>query len=746
MTQQQSTKRQQHKSTSLFKKIGIGVFGLIALVIIAAIILVATVDPNDYKNKIEDYVSTNYNTQLKIGSIAWDFLPSIGLAVQAVDVQNISEQNPTETTEMVKVTEAKVSLALWPLFQGKVAVDSIELTAPTIWFHQLENGESNWSTMLAALASSSPNKPEKKEQSQTPQEMLQSLEAININSFQLTDGALQLLGTQVIELSDLQFKLDDFGLNQDISLATEFKLDLPAQKLVVHNQANFDVNINPEKGLIRLDNAKINENISIDTMQQELDLAFNGLINLNDYSAQLNDLKITNDRFQLKSSVQASALDSQPAFKVKFAQQELAIGQLLKQWQVLTAADTETIAFMDKTLIEGQINATPTDIQANFPILGIGPGQSQNPGKLSLKHSIEKNATQLSLNIKTIDLDQLLPESTASADKPSAPTSGNTPEDEQQETPLPKELLKTTQFNAQIAIDQLIFKSVDHSLGLDVQLDQGVLAIKPLRAKAYEGQAHINATLDANKTPASFTLNTDIQHLAIHKALQAYLFDPWMKGLLNTQAKFTSQGDTVEALISNLQGTTQVSIDEAILPSLNLQSLALSQMDKLKPGIRSLVGDNTFLKTPEVLAKDTKLKSFVAQFNVTPKVVKSKTIKGSLNGQPLNGDIVYERDTGTIVLSSLVKLPAKNPQYADIQWPIQCKGNLNGLAKCSLDTQNIEDTLKTAFKAKAKAKVKSEVTDKIKQEEQKVKNKAKEKLKEELGEDVESQLKGLFNR
>ena len=137
------------------KFIAIGLAALIVLAVVAAVIVAATFDPNQYKPQIVQLVKERYGRTLAIeGSIGLSFFPRIGASVNGL---TLSEPNSQKS--FAKVGEAKVSVALLPLFARKVIVDRVELGGLDAGLVKYKNGRTNFDDLLGKTDKPAPAKP-----------------------------------------------------------------------------------------------------------------------------------------------------------------------------------------------------------------------------------------------------------------------------------------------------------------------------------------------------------------------------------------------------------------------------------------------------------------------------------------------------------------------------------------------------------------------------------------------------------
>ena len=137
---------------------------LIGLILIAAIILVASFDPNKYKGEIMYAVKTATGRDLKIdGKISLSLFPWLGVKMEGLTLGNATGFGPEP---FVKIGSAGASVSLLPLLAGNVRVDTVHVDDLTLNLATDANGRNNWSDLggaqkTAAKPAASAEKPAK---------------------------------------------------------------------------------------------------------------------------------------------------------------------------------------------------------------------------------------------------------------------------------------------------------------------------------------------------------------------------------------------------------------------------------------------------------------------------------------------------------------------------------------------------------------------------------------------------------
>jgi uncharacterized protein involved in outer membrane biogenesis len=135
----------------MLKKLLIGLGVLIALIIAAIIVGPQFVDWNSYKAQIAAKAKEATGRDLAIdGDIALSILPSPTLSVAKVRFANAPGGS---VPDMASLDSLEVRVALLPLLQGLVRVESVTLVAPKIVLETLPDGTPNWQLGAAKTGS-----------------------------------------------------------------------------------------------------------------------------------------------------------------------------------------------------------------------------------------------------------------------------------------------------------------------------------------------------------------------------------------------------------------------------------------------------------------------------------------------------------------------------------------------------------------------------------------------------------------
>ena len=136
----------------LVKYLLIALAVVVVLFIAGAVVLVATVDPNDHKEEIISAVKDATGRDLKLdGDIGFSFFPRLGVKLGNAELSNASGfgDQPFASIEHVGV-----SVDLLSLLRAKIQADTIELKGLRVNLQKNKNGTTNWDDLAKGSGSS----------------------------------------------------------------------------------------------------------------------------------------------------------------------------------------------------------------------------------------------------------------------------------------------------------------------------------------------------------------------------------------------------------------------------------------------------------------------------------------------------------------------------------------------------------------------------------------------------------------
>lgn len=200
---------------------------LIALLILAVVVAINVVDPNDYKQQIQDQVKTKINRDLVIaGDLSWSLYPLLGFQSGKVTLLNSPD---FEEKTLLNVEDATISINVIPLFSGQFEIGEIVLNGVEFNLITNKDGASNLDNLQAESTETTEAETTKQE---TPTEE-ESSQEIDLSQFvlsgiTLTNAQLQIIDHQTNENQKIAIKsmvLSEFAFDKKshFSLTSSFK-------------------------------------------------------------------------------------------------------------------------------------------------------------------------------------------------------------------------------------------------------------------------------------------------------------------------------------------------------------------------------------------------------------------------------------------------------------------------------------------------------------------------------------------
>lgn len=364
--------------------------------------------------------------------------------------------------------------------------------------------------------------------------------------------------------------------------------------------------------------------------------------------------------------------------------------------------------------LEATLTAAPDSARVQRLVLAVD--QSRLTGTASVQ-GFERPAVDFDLALDRIDLDRYLPppppEARQAAPVPVPAGEADAPID------LPVETLRGLDVDGRLRVGRLTAMNLNiEDLSATLSAHDGLLALKPLSMKLYQGRVQTVASLDLRgKTPV-YRAAPQVEGLALGPLLQDYAGDRYVTGTLRLAADLATSGERVSALRRGLNGKLQFALTDVSLRG-------SEPAKKIAAAIR-------------VLAPAAVSRSDQADIG---RVSATASVSG---GVADNRDLVIEHAKFTGKGEGKIDLGEERMDYrlnlyqsgerSEIPLPVRIKGPFADL-KVDVDE-----------KAWAEAWAKKQVERKLEKEKKKLEEKLEEKLKldEKAGEILKKGLKDLF--
>ncbi|MBF6058273.1 AsmA family protein [Thiomicrorhabdus heinhorstiae] len=291
------------KAVSLILKI----LAATIIVLIAAIgILIAVVDPNDYRGEITELVEKQTGRDLQIGNMSLSFYPKLGLQLDEVQLSNAKGFGETPFLQAQKV---QVGAAILPLLSKELQIDALALYGLKLNLQKDAEGHTNWDDLVAKGLGEEDKDESHDEKSDGGENPLDQLAALSFGGLDIQDGELvwkDAQAQQEVRISDLTASTGsiEFGEFFPIHFSAKTQLKNPD----INNQLALDIEAKLER-----DGQYSVRNLQLETQADGQALPVSGLLaSLKIPTLNLALEKQQIDLPQLQLSVQAQGKSDFP--------------------------------------------------------------------------------------------------------------------------------------------------------------------------------------------------------------------------------------------------------------------------------------------------------------------------------------------------------------------------------------------------------------------------------------------------
>lgn len=708
--------------------IGIPV-AILVIIVAAGLVLGLMIDPNDYRQRIEQTAQEQAGIDLQIkGSIDWTLFPWLGL-----EVSDIAVAYPDQP-QLAQLDQARLSIRLLPLLGARVEMSDILLDGVELSLLTTAEGN-NWTPPASQASAADDVAPQSDSGSAASGTLtdfdIQSVtlsnvrihytdqvanSRIEVNDLKLTTGRLVPDSAIPLELSARlqQFQGEEETLAAELQLSTQAVLDPTAQHYrldALNGQINLD---GSSLGSVPL-SLELQAVLDLQLAQQQLEL-------------ELQKLAIAN----LASQGQIRVTDfQQPAISGSLQVAEFNLKELLQQ---LGQAPLET---SDATALSRVSLSTTLAGSANR--LTLNPLQLQlDDTAFSGSASLDLQTLAQSITLKggRLDADRYLPpattsdtDSTPAAAGQSSGTDSSAPWSKEEIIPLAP--LQALDLDAVLDLEQLqIAGLVLDQPGVTVNAHGGLVQLSRLNADLYSGTLRNSATLDARQSPLQLSGKLNVASVQIGEALTALNGEAPLTGTLDTQASLSAKGQSLHAIVNSLNGSASFTARDGVIEGISMaQTLCQGINNVASLGINS-----------EQVDESTPFATIGGSFKIVNGVISNQDLSAALDALALTGrgsvdlpQTTLDYRLGLTITSNLFNETCSiNNRLEGVEFPVNCKGSFDTdpAQLCRPDASVITDLLKAEVKQKAQEKLESSL---------------KEKLEEKLGEEgAGSLLKGLL--
>ncbi|MEJ6123659.1 AsmA family protein [Vibrio sp. 2-Bac 85] len=240
---------------------------LIVLLLLIVIIVVTFIDPNDYKQQIQDQVKKSVNRDLVIaGDLSWSLYPLLGFQSGQITLFNSPE---FKEKTLLNVKETAISISVLPLLKGKLEVGEIILDGVEFNLITNKDGLSNLDNLQPEEATQTVNTPEEEISTEEPSESSAPLDLSQfvLSGLNITNAQLKVIDHQKSEIQEVDINsmtLSEFAFDQ----TAHFSLNSTLKNAQVEADISLETDLFVDAALsvVELTNLTIESDVLADAL------------------------------------------------------------------------------------------------------------------------------------------------------------------------------------------------------------------------------------------------------------------------------------------------------------------------------------------------------------------------------------------------------------------------------------------------------------------------------------------------
>ncbi len=299
------------------------------------------------------------------------------------------------------------------------------------------------------------------------------------------------------------------------------------------------------------------------------------------------------------------------------------------------------------------------------------------------------------------------PEAAAQGEAEPVGKDGGEPAPGAGDEPLPLDALRAIDTRADLAVGRAeLGAHTVEDLKIALRAVEGDIRVTHLTGKLHGGDLDMTASFNARLTNAKLDTRGGLAGLDVATALAALDSKPVMTGRASLDWSLQGNGRTANELVRSLSGPVTLSTEQVVLKDMALerlfcQAVALVNKEVLQ---RQFPADSAL----QALSADVQLGDGKARLDPLRVELPGASLRGKGNIDLLSQD--FKAKFNARVSPQLGELdPAcrVDERYTDIDWPVECRGNVAGDPAdwCAVDTADIIEQL---AKGEVKRKVEKE--------------------------------------
>lgn len=558
------------------KRALVAVTVVLVLFVALLIFLLATFDPNAYKDRISAAVQEQTGRELTIsGDIGLSVFPRLALTLGETTLAN-GEGFPD--AHFARIREVDVAVAMLPLLRRELQVERVRLEGLDLNLARDAQGRSNWDDLLGdGDARDLPAEtPPVSRPPSDPDAVPPMLRDLDIAGVEIRDARVRWRDAQagtdlVVDPFNLTLGRLRLGQETPLELAFQTRLGEPALTAATHLSALLYLDMaNQRYGLLRLTAAL---DARGETLPAPIRARLEGDLwaDLRSDMAKLERLTLTAFDTQITGLMEVESLTGESRVHGELRSGRVNPRQLMQSLG-MEAPETANPDVLKNAALDLAFAMQGEHLDLSRLVVTLD--ESSMTGNVSIR-DFTTPVISLSLQVDRINLDHYLP---PAGDRP-LPDTGQAPAPRdgwpEETIELPLELLRSLNLSGDLSIGRLVVGNLDLSdVMLELRARDGQMDLRPFRAALYGGRVEGALGLDARRDTPRFQARSDLQGVRMGNLLQDLTGEaPVVTGTANLRFDLNSRGESIKALIAGLNGNGDLRFADGAVKGINVAQI-----------------------------------------------------------------------------------------------------------------------------------------------------------------------------
>ncbi|WP_018952694.1 AsmA family protein [Thioalkalivibrio sulfidiphilus] len=549
------------------KRVLIALVLLVVLAGVLAVYLIATFDPNAYKDRISAVVKEQTGRDLVIeGEIGLSLFPWLGLSLGETWLSN-AEGFADEP--FARIGEVELSVALMPLLRRELQVQRIRLVGLSLNLERDAQGRSNWDDLVAEAEE------DEREDRERHEREAPGLKDLDIGGVEILDARVSWRDAQAgtaLRVDPLNFELGRIrlGVETPLSLSLTLIQEDPALRASVDLNALVNLDLDAQRYALRRLVARLQAEGEALPRAMEAKLEADAAVNLAEDVASLERLTLESLGVQLVGLVRVNNLTGEkPVATGELRSNTFSVRELLTKLGE-AAPETADPEVLKKVAVDLAFEANAEAASLSQLLIQLDDTRLRGNARVS---NYERPAIRAELDVDRINLDRYLPPpAKEAAPRPDAPAREGWPDDP---IDLPVEMLRSLNLNAQLTIGEMIINRLNLArISLTLTARDGLVEVKPLTANLYNGSVEALMSLDVRGDTPRYSFEPRLQGVQIGPLLDDMTEGKGkLAGTTQLNARITTRGNSVKQMVSALNGDGRFEFANGAVKGINIAQI-----------------------------------------------------------------------------------------------------------------------------------------------------------------------------